>query len=204
MTEKLRRSDEAGLGRFAERVWENIFTASGVRFIPLAKLDMGAPRVDGKEFVVLPDYQCAGDGWEAYIDSKCKSGPVFFRKKQQWRHGIDRKRWADYERTGYIFKRNAGLGVIELFAKCDNDLLPGEMPEWSGALLAGRFKELGPPEFSESRFDDKVYWRTKQFTNLDSLSPDELLAAWNGKPPRTYKMELTDIFAPQKQTSLFA
>lgn len=196
---KLRTATEDKLGTFAETVWENIFKASGVRFIPLAKLNVGgAPKVMASGGgPVLPDFDCAGEEWAAYIDSKCKSGPIMFRKKKQWRHGIDRKNWLAYKQTAAIFNKSAGLGIIELFTDAETK------SDWSGQLLVQRLTELGTPIEGESNQRHMVYWPTKFFCTLDSLTPLELRAAYRGQPSTGYSASLTRVFAPMKQGEFF-
>lgn len=117
----------------------------------------------------------------------CKSGPVLYCLKNQWRHGMNLD----------IRKSHSGVALIELWtdAQCPN--------RWSGTLLVQRFKELGEPFYGRSNMSHVGYWKRDAFRPLDILSQDELLAAYLGSPIRTYQEQLTNVFAPLQQAALF-
>lgn len=200
---KFRTVDEHWLGGFGEKLWANVFRQSGFSFIPLHKIERpGAPMIEGREAIVLPDFELLGRNWTAYIDSKAKRRSVVFRLANETRHGIDADKWEHYQRTGALSRRNVGLAVVELFSET--------LDRWSGSLLVEAFVNLGKPIRGFSDQAHMVYWPRKRFCDIDSLSPLELVGLYNGRLERSYRSELDHIFnlppppAPSpQQKSLF-
>ena len=73
---------------------------------------------------------------------------------------------------------------------------------WSGSLLVASFRELPRPFYGVNERPAKVYWPRKSFTDLDSLTAEELFAIAAGKLKKSYKYELGQIFNPLKQRNL--
>jgi hypothetical protein len=185
------------LGEFGERVWSNIFRASGIPYIPLHKIETGhAPMIQGKDKTVLPDYECALKREAVYVDSKAKTKSVFYRKLRQERHGIDRRSWVQYIKAAALTDKKCGIALIELFR---HDLT------WSGSFLIETLNNLGEPIPGTSNQRHMVYWPRKRFVDLDSWSALELLEIWQGKREAAYPVELTGVFTftPTVQTTMF-
>ena len=197
-----RDASEQKLGDIGESVLSAVLKSSGFHYIPLSKIDTGsAPMSESKNGrVVLPDIQAIstnGELIDVFIDAKCKTGPVFWRKTSQWRHGIDRKNWIAYRRCGELYRKQCGIGIVELFENADDTSV------WSGRIWCESLKNLGEPYAGESNQSHMVYWRQKQFCNLDTFSPSELLAIAKGKLTRSYDIEFENIFAPRRQRGMF-
>lgn len=188
---------EDWLGRFGEAFWKRVFEASGVSYIPLCDIENGrAPAmISPTKRVVVPDFDAATDEWRAYIDSKAKKQSIEYRKARQIRHGIDARNYRQYREMGLTHKKEVGIAIIECFGH--------DGFTWSGRLLVQSFKELGDPIPGDQRYDQRhmVYWRQKDFADLDSLTPDELLAVAKGELKKTYCEELFDVFGKRKHQS---
>lgn len=203
---------EEQLGRFGETVWSNILKASDVFCIPLAQIENGgAPKMEsGSGGVVLPDFDVASaDGaWSLFLDSKCKSGPVLWRKTGQLRHGIDLRNYLAYKRVSETFRKRAGICIVELFKECEKDLeRRGAQPTWSGRLLVEALTNIGEPILDDPNaivIDRKAYWPAKAFCDLDTLGPLELMNVARNIGVKSYRMEFEQIFAKQRQRALFA
>jgi hypothetical protein len=111
----------------------------------------------------------------------------------QERHGIDIRNWRHYQRVAEIAGKNAGLALVELF----RDATP---LAWSGSLLVETLVNLGTPIMGFSNQDHMLYWKRKQFVDLDSWSPTDLLAIARGQLAAAYPVELHGIFAYQPAT----
>lgn len=194
---RLLRLNERGLGDFGEQVLSNILRASGVRYIPLSKIDRGgAPRIEqANGFTALPDIDAAAAEWTAFVEVKCKSQSVYWRRDRQIRHGIDRVRFHDYERAAEVFKKHCAVAIVELYRE--------DGVTWSGSILIERLLELGPPFDGEGPQRHMVYWRRKDFHDLDSFTPEELWDIHDGRVSRSFELELMQVFARKKQRDLF-
>lgn len=193
---RFHRMDEAALGRFGEALWSRIFAASGIQYIPLARIETGgAPMAEGKERIILPDFDCAYQGNAAFVDSKAKRQSIIYRLKQQERHGINRNAYQAYVKAGVTWRKNTGLALVELYR---------DGMAWSGTLFAETFRNLGEPYSEHAERPPKVYWRRKQFVDLDSLSAAELIQVAMGQIVKSYEYELDRIFffKPLKQKEL--
>lgn len=193
---KLLTASDEFLGNFGEAVWSNIFKASGVNYVPLSKIEVGgAPMMLAKTGgTVLPDFDCAGDDWTAYVDSKCKTRNVLFRKTDQIRHGIDHKNWRQYQKVAAQFRKKCALAILELFT---------HEGRWSGTLLIETLDNLGQPFGGISNQDHMVYWKRDAFTDLDSLTAMELVASSRGQAVPSFQHEFRQVFAPAVQRELF-
>lgn len=196
---KLKVADENALGAIGEQVWSNLFRASGISYIPLAKIDNGgAPRIEDKgNGVVLPDFDCATPGWTVFVDSKCKSGPVLWRQTNQLRHGIDGRNYRAYKRASEIFQKQCGVAILELFESCETK------HPWSGRLWIETLNGLGEPIPGTSNQSHMVYWPQKMFRNIDTLSPVELWKVHRGIEVDSYLEQLSLVFGRKSQKELF-
>ena len=196
---KLRTVGEHYLGKFGEAVWKTVFRSSGIGYVPLCNIEAGgAPMMYGMNGnVVLPDFAINGDQFRACLDSKCKTGPVLWRRERQLRHGIDRKNYLAYQKYGYIERKNVGLGIVEFFEEFHST-------DWSGRIWVESFKNLGEPIPGEYDQKHMVYWPQKRFVNLDTFTAIELIDIANGKSCGSHIGVLTKIFSePEKQAVLF-
>src|SRR5688572_5556373 len=91
------RNGHEPLGEFGERLWSRLFVGCGMFYVPFKDfpiINRQGPRLRGSD-AILPDFQVSGQR-TALVDSKCKSGPVLYRKANEWRHGIDKKDFDSY------------------------------------------------------------------------------------------------------------
>lgn len=138
-----RNASKETKGDFGEAVWKNILIEANYKLILLSKIDDGgAPLMQGNGKLILPDFSghsCGVYRHSILLDSKVKAGPVLFRKKNQWRHGINKSNYLDYLACAAVMEQPSGIGIVECFTD--------EMTqaEWSGALLVQSFKNLGEP-----------------------------------------------------------
>jgi len=184
------------LGNFGERLWSRVFESSSVNYIPLSQISNGgAPKIQCKgNGTVLPDFDVACGRWTAYIDSKCKTQSVLFRKKNQVRHGIDRRIWAEYQKAGLTYRKECAIAVLELL---DHE------GKWSGEIMIETLRELGEPFAGESNQRHMVYWPKKAFRNLHSFTPCELWNAYKGVGVPSFAPELDLVFNRKSQGGLF-
>lgn len=151
------------LGNFGERLWANIFRGCGLFYIKLADLpaiNRKGPRLQGSD-AILPDFQVSGQR-TVFVDSKCKSGPVLYRKAGEWRQGIDRKDYESYVAISEIQRNKALLAICEIFTNEDRKAAR----EWSGALLLQTLGTLGKPIAGFSNQDHMLYWPRSRFAVL--------------------------------------
>ena len=187
--DRFRSFDPAKLGRFGETLWAKVFESSGFSFIPLHRIETGeSPALEGARRVTLPDFDIAGEGLTAFVDSKAKKTSALFRNADEVRHGIDRQSWAAYVDAAITMRKNCGLAIVELFGPSAD--------QWSGGLLAESFLNLGTPIQGFSTQAHMVYWPRKRFVDLDTWSATELLAIVRGQKRVSYRRELTAIFGP--------
>ena len=148
------------LGDFGERLWSSIFCSSGMFYIKFADLPIvnrKGPRLQGSD-AILPDFQVSGQR-TVLADSKCKSGPVLYRKANEWRHGIDRKNYESYLAVSEIQRAKCCLAICEIFTNEDRNA----SREWSGALLMQTLGKLGKPIGGFSNQDHMLYWPRSSF-----------------------------------------
>ena len=170
--EMLLGMDRERKGRFGEAVCERVLASSGVTYIPLCRIQGGAPMAiatDSK--TVLPDFDIAANGIKAYMDAKVKTQSIRFRKTGQVRHGINASNYQDYQAMGVLQSKQCGLFVVELLDESGN---------WSGSLLAESFAGLGEPHKGFNEPTPKVYWPRDRFAIIGAFSADELRAIANG------------------------
>jgi hypothetical protein len=161
------RNGHENLGAFGESVWANAITQSGLFYIQLSTLpalNRRGPRLQGND-AILPDFHVSGRR-NAYIDSKCKTKPIRFRKANELRHGIDKKDRENYEAISGINRQKCLIGVLELF--CENET------DWSGALLLQSLSKLGKPIAGFSNQAHMCYWPRAAFEQVGRLHPQEL------------------------------
>lgn len=165
--------------------------------IPLKDISNGGAPVilSGGVSTVLPDMDTSLGGVAMFIDSKCKSQSVVWRKTGQVRHGIDRRNYQAYLKAAEIFKKRCGIAVVELFQQC------GVL--WSGSLLIERLDDLGAPFEGDSNQSHMVYWPRKSFRDIDSVSPLGLWQIARGIKKPDYRTFLDLVFCPVKQVHLF-
>lgn len=189
------RMNESSMGRFGEAVCASVLKNSGIHYVSLCRIeDNGAPRLSGNGSV-LPDFDTFGQHLSAYLDAKAKTESVVWRKRNQERHGIDRRNYEHYQKVAAIARKNCGIFIVEFFS--------GETHEWTGSILVESFRELATPFYGESNQSHMVYWARKQFREIDRLTATQLFALAKGGKGDSYEIELNQIFAPVKQTALF-
>lgn len=181
------------LGRLGERIWAAIFTASGLRYIPLAEIETGrAPMLEGNGRTILPDFDVYGMRRAIFVEVKAKTRSVVFRLAGEHRHGIDRRNYEEYMRIRWEARKRCGLAILEL--------LDGDNDRWSGSLLVESLQELSQPISGFGPQAHMVYWPRKRFRDLDSWSAADILARANGQePPPSYRNELTDTFGVKQE-----
>ena len=165
------KNEHEDLGMFGERLWSNIFRGCGLFYIPLKDLppiNGKGPRLQGSD-AILPDFQVTGQR-QAFVDSKCKSGPVLFKKANEWRHGIDRKDYESYSAVSEIQRTKCALAICEVYDSDDR-----ERRNWRGALLLQTLGNLGPPIRGFSNQDHMIYWPRDRFAELvPGMSPERM------------------------------
>lgn len=184
------KSSEEFLGRLGEKAWSVVFAASYVPYIPLHKIEIGkAPAIEGNSRTVLPDYQLVGRDFKAIVDAKGKTRSVLYYKLKEERHGIDRRHYLDYMRSGWATRMDAGIAVVELFRIGEDD------SDWSGALLLGPFHVLGAPREGHGNNSGKmVYWPRSSFIELDCLTPNGLYELLVHDECKSYRDEILTAF----------
>lgn len=199
-----RRANEGELGRFGEELWKNVLMQSGIRLIPLCRIeDGGAPMLQGKQKNILPDFTIYGPNvddhvqWQACIDSKVKTGPVYYEIRKQDRHGIDKWNWLHYKSFANLNRAPAGIAIVELFTNCNIT------NRWSGSLLLGSFRRLGEPYYGESNQSHMVYWRRNQFKKLGEFSALDLGRMRDGRWCPDFGDHLREEFDHKEQAVLF-
>lgn len=188
------------LGPFGERLWTQVFNQCGFLHVPLATLPVRngkGPRLQGSDDV-LPDFEVTTMGIDrqrVYIDSKCKSHPVFFVKGREWRHGIDKRNYQHYDAIAGMHKQKCLLGIVELFRDEENR-------EWSGTLLVNSLGRLGVPFDGFSSLKDLVLWPRSRFYDVGRYEPSRLfgLAYGNNEALASTKKRLTDAFVIRRET----
>jgi hypothetical protein len=171
------RNGHEPLGPFGERLWSKVWSDCGFFYIPLATLPAlngKGPRLQGND-TILPDFEVTNNGRRAYMDSKAKTGPVLFRKANEWRHGIDRKNFEHYETMSGINRQKCLLGIVELFSDESNPW------NWSGRLLMQSLGRLGSPCKGFSTQTHMVYWPRASFSEIGQLAPLEIWNAARGQ-----------------------
>jgi hypothetical protein len=196
--QRFQRHGKEWLGNFGEKLWARIFASSGIRYIPLHKIENGgAPMLEGgSNREILPDFECSADGVSVYMDSKVKTQSIIYRKMSQERHGINKRCWNGYQRTANASGKMCGLGIVELFRD-------GPSVTWSGSLLVETLTNLGEPIPGINGDRHKVYWPRKLFCDLDSFTACELVAIWRGEKQASYPTELMRIFSGKPPTQTF-
>lgn len=152
------------LGEFGEALWSNLLRGSGLFYIPLKDLPAingKGPRLQGSD-AILPDFHVNGMR-NAFVDSKCKSGPVMYFKANELRQGVDRKCWESYQAISEIQRQKCVLAIAEIFTRCDQQR---EGREWSGALLMQTLGRLGPPISGFNTMEHMVLWPRAKFVEL--------------------------------------
>jgi hypothetical protein len=188
------------LGLLGEAISANVFKSCGAYVIPLKDITNGsAPMMATHgQRIVLPDFDVALEGETFYVDSKCKTSPVLYRLKRQFRHGIDLKNYVAYRQAGDTYRKRVGLLLLELYTDESHT-------EWSGSLLAGRLDKLGEPIAGASSQRHMVYWPRSAFHQLGSLTRDQVRRLQAGIIDQ--ECDFTDsilaTFLPRKQTTLF-
>lgn len=163
-------------GKFGEAICENVMKSSRVYYIPLCRIaDGGAPvAVAGDDKKILPDFDIVGGVVSAYLDAKCKSQSIRYRKTGQVRHGINKNNYESYKSMGVLQNKQCGLFIVELLDSERN---------WSGTLLCESFLSLGEPKAGFNEPQPKVYWPRDRFSNLGSFAAEELLGIAKGELP---------------------
>lgn len=166
------------LGEFGERLWSQIILDCGMQYIKFADLPIvngKGPRVQGGEST-LPDFDVSGGGKRrrAYLDSKCKNGPIEYRNAKEWRHGIDKKSWQSYQTVSEFNQQRCFLAIVEIFDDADKPY------EWSGTLMMQSLGVLGKPIIGHSNQSHMVYWPWKKFEVVGRYPPGDLWAIANG------------------------
>lgn len=195
----IRSLSDKRLGDFGEAICSTVFKTAGAHVIPLSKISVGgAPAAETHNGrTTLPDFDVSLAGGTFYVDCKCKSRVVIFRKTGKRRHGIDRRSHDAYRKASEIFRKRCGLMVVELF---DDD-----GTSWSGALLVDRLDDLGTPysAIAGTSQEHMVYWDRKAFHDLRNHSPSELLEIANGRGCPCYAGDLERVFCKVTQKEMF-
>lgn len=189
------------LGKFGEAIWANVLAASGYHYVPLAELSMGgAPMMQSNtNKIVLPDFDAMKDGKSAYLEAKAKSTSVFYRISRQERHGIDLRNFKQYQKAAAVAGKRCAIAIVECMREEE-----AYRPRWSGSLLIESLIELGEPVRGESNQDHMIYWRRKQFRDVNSFTAVELFALANGTLRENASYELDRVFnGAFKQAELF-
>jgi len=187
--ERLRTLTGKPLGRFGEKVVKTILVKSGLHYIALADIESGgAPMLCGARPEILPDFEA--HLWQpkprsVFIEVKAKHRSVFFGKANEIRHGIERRNYHSYLRVRSQFRRRCGIAIVELY---DPEL------RWSGSFLVESLANLGEPIDGFSSMANTVFWPRKRFCDLETFTPEELLALSCGGGAANFRKELMEIF----------
>jgi hypothetical protein len=166
--DSLRVMDPEGLGRFAERLWSNVFLSAGLNYIPLHRIQAGGAPLQrgGSGPIILPDFEVSTNRFTVFVDSKAKRHPVYFRQGKEWRHGVNARHWDHYAAISEQHRQHCCLALFEAFQDEHNRV-------WSGALLVQGLQKLGEPFHGFSTQADMVYWPRRRFEQIGSITPDE-------------------------------
>lgn len=163
------------LGRLGETVWKHVISGSGFLYVSLCEIaERGAPMARGSnQNIVLPDFEAMNGGRCFCLDSKCKARNVLYRKRNELRHGIDRRNFEQYVAFGAVSNRHCGIGIVEL--------KDGRTERWSGSLMLGMFSLIGSPLSGFSNQEHMVYWPVRRFTEVARFSKQELWDCYVGR-----------------------
>jgi hypothetical protein len=195
--------DKAAFGRVGEEICKNVLTEAGVRYYSLCDIcNGGAPLLEGKGAEIAPDFRvginCGHYKTFAYLDAKAKTGPVLWRKTNQYRHGINERNYQAYKSVAAFEQVACGIFVVELFTD------ENTVNKWSGTILIGSFARLGPPEYGINEPQPKVYWARKRLRVLGELSPKELGEIAHGSVVPNFGVHMQEEFDRKEQAALFA
>jgi hypothetical protein len=186
------RNRHENLGTFGEMLWSRIILGCGLFYVKLADLPCEGgrgPRLKGND-TILPDFDVCGQA-RAYMDSKCKTGPVLYRKANEWRHGIDRKDARAYETISGLNRQKCFLGIVEIFTD------EKAAYDWSGSLLMQSLGGLGAPLQGFSTQSHMVLWPRNRFEQVGVLAPREMwgIARGTGAISDSLRINVLAMFA---------
>lgn len=134
-------SGEPDVWEEVEELVENVIRAYGWGTRPVRQIKTGtAPMIekDNGDNIVVPDTKASNNGIEVWVETKQKTKPVFYRKKGVYQHGVDTRKWGDYEQipleTGdrcYIFIYEEKSG--HLLRKCTQCLMVDHQHDSGGS-----------------------------------------------------------------------
>lgn len=192
LLESFRKMDERTFGNWGERLWSAVFHCADLHYIPLHAMNgHGAPMLNGKERMILPDFQTVGDRISIYVDSKAKRHPVTCRVAgNELRHGINTRNCEHYGDFASKLRKHSALAIFEAFTN-------ETKREWSGALLLQTLFRLEPhkkPGFgAEAGF--KTYWPRHAFKVLGQLTPEQASKmTWSHGEAAPLKDKVREVF----------
>lgn len=103
------------LGRGGEQVIRPWLIRYGYRVIVLANIaDGGAPSLEGRTRIVLPDYQVVGGTGNRFVELKTKSEATLYKKTQTWEHGLELRLYHHYLAIAAETHLQVWLCILEL------------------------------------------------------------------------------------------
>lgn len=159
-------------GQIGESLISRYLRSKGWAILPVyeKEIDNGkGPRLflpygHPEEELIAPDLQgmkCQKVHW---FEAKSKNTATFYRKKQRWQTGIDKRHYNDYKRVQVVTKYPVWL----LFLQSDN--VVNNAPPGADPCPTGLF---GCP-ISQSYADDGWYWRDNRRYDMVYWAIDDL------------------------------
>lgn len=109
---------EYGQGKTGERAIAELFKARGWYVIPsydYVSDEEKAPQMHGMyRGLILPDLDICRDGERRWIEVKTYTAPSFYRKTQEWQHGIQQRHWEHYREVEAISGTPVWIYVYQL------------------------------------------------------------------------------------------
>lgn len=138
--EEFKNSKEWKIGERSQRIVEVVLRETGCGFVRTHAIDdpsdPGAPSlILGEWKIVLPDLDVTERGRRFWLEVKGKTEPAFYRKRNRYQHGIDRRNWEAYQRVGeesgapvyiVIHEQQKGNLLIQRIERLSEVVLDGE------------------------------------------------------------------------------
>jgi len=123
MGQKLRDTPEFQRGENTETLIENALKSHGWAVLPVRKWNREGPPVLETDTgtVVLPDILASRSGESVYVEVKHKTEPAYYRKKNQYRHGIPTRLLHEYR----TIERVTGVPVYMLIYEANTGYVLG-------------------------------------------------------------------------------
>lgn len=105
-------------GKSGEKLLAQLFKERGWYVIPsydYVSEDEKAPQMQGLlKGLIIPDLDICRDGERRWIEVKTYSEPSFYKKKQEWQHGIKKRHWDSYREVERISGTPVWIYIYQL------------------------------------------------------------------------------------------